>query len=93
MNLTLTPEQAQIIQAQIQSGRFTNPEEAIELALHLLERSNESYAEWVEETRQKIQVAVDQVDRGEWVDGETAIAQLKERLSKRDRLPQKRIQT
>jgi antitoxin ParD1/3/4 len=82
MNLTLTPEQAQIIQAQIQSGRFTNPEEAIELALHLLERSNESYAEWVEETRQKIQVAVDQVDRSEVLDGATVVAQLQEKLRK-----------
>ena len=65
LNLTLTPEQVQIIQAQIQSDRFTNPEEATELALHLLVRPNESYAEWAEETRQKIQVAVEQVDRGE----------------------------
>lgn len=82
MNLTLTPEQAQIIQAQIQSGRFTNPEEAIELALRLLERSDESYAEWVEETRQKIQVAVEQVDQGEVLDGATVVAQLREKLRK-----------
>lgn len=80
MNLTLTPEQAQIIQAQIQSGRFTNPEEAIELALRLLERSNENYAEWVEETRQKIQVAIEQIDRGEVLDRETVVAQLQEKL-------------
>jgi antitoxin ParD1/3/4 len=80
MNLTLTPEQAQIIQAQIQSGRFTNPEEAIGLALQLLERSNESYAEWMEETRQKIQAAPEQVDRGEVLDGATVIAKLQEKL-------------
>lgn len=80
MHLTLTPEQAQIIQAQIQSGRFTNPEEAIALALRLLERSDESYAEWLEETRHKIQAAIEQVDRGEVLNGETVIAQLQEKL-------------
>jgi antitoxin ParD1/3/4 len=82
MSITLKPEQEQFIQSQIQAGRFATAEEAIDVALSLLEQSNEDYAEWVEDTRQKLDVAVAQIERGEVLDGETVMAQLQEKLNK-----------
>ncbi len=82
MSITLKPEHEERIQAQIQSGRFANSEEALEAALQLLDNWNDGYNSWVQETRQKIEVAIAQIDRGEVLDGETVIAQLQEKLKK-----------
>ncbi len=37
---------------------------------------------WIEEVRSKIEIAAEGLDRGESVDGETAIAQIRARLHK-----------
>jgi antitoxin ParD1/3/4 len=51
MNIELKPEHEQFIQAQIASGKFTNADEVIDVAFHLLEKLNSEYVQWVEETR------------------------------------------
>ncbi len=76
MSITLTPQQEQIIQAQLASGRYTNVSEIIADALRLLEK-RDRYNHWVEEVCAKIDIAAEQLDRGEGVDGETAIAQIR----------------
>ncbi|NJL42430.1 MAG: hypothetical protein HC856_11610 [Pseudanabaena sp. RU_4_16] len=38
---------------------------------------------WLEEVRNKVDIAIEQLDRGEGVDGESAIAQLKAKLQQR----------
>jgi antitoxin ParD1/3/4 len=81
MSIILTPEQEQLIQAQLASGRYANTAEVIADALRLLEKRNQ-YNLWVEEVRAKIDIAAAQLDRGEGVDGETAIAQLRAKLYK-----------
>ncbi|MEM9218871.1 MAG: type II toxin-antitoxin system ParD family antitoxin [Cyanobacteria bacterium P01_F01_bin.150] len=79
MNITLTPDQAALIQQQIHSGQFETVNQAIEAALQLLDKRLQ-YDRWVEETQQKIDLAAAQLDRGEGVDGEEAIAQLRAKL-------------
>ena len=76
MSITLTSEQEQLIQAQLASGRYTNVTEIIADALRLLEK-RDRYDRWVEEVCVKIDIAAAQLDRGEGVDGETAIAQIR----------------
>jgi antitoxin ParD1/3/4 len=76
MSITLTPEQEQLIQAQLATGRYSNISEVIADALRLLEQ-RDRYHRWEEEVRAKIDIAAAQLDRGEGVDGETAIAQLR----------------
>jgi antitoxin ParD1/3/4 len=44
-----------------------------------LEKRNH-YDQWVKDVRTKIDIAAEQLDRGEGVDGETAITQLKAKL-------------
>jgi antitoxin ParD1/3/4 len=79
MSITLTSEQEQLILAQLASGRYTNVTEIIADALRLLEK-RDRYNRWVEEVCAKI--AATQLDRGEGVDGETAIAQIRAKFHK-----------
>ncbi len=82
MNIELKPEHEQFIQAQIASGKFTNADEVIDVAFHLLEKLNSEYVQWVEETRQKVDVAIAEVERGEVLDGETVVMQILEKFQK-----------
>ena len=79
MPITLQPEQEQFIQTQLATGRYTNATEVIAEALQLLEKRNH-YDRWVEELRNKIDIAAAELDRGEGLDGETAINQPRARL-------------
>jgi antitoxin ParD1/3/4 len=80
MNIQIKPELEQIIQAQIATGRYTNPEDVISKALKLLLEWEKGYQNWVEETREKVDVAIEQLDRGEGINGEVVISQLRDKL-------------
>jgi antitoxin ParD1/3/4 len=82
MNITLKPEIEQFIQAQIATGRYANAEEVISKALKLLAEWDKGYQEWVEETRQKVDVAIAELERGEGLDGETVVMQILDRFQK-----------
>ncbi|MGM3307344.1 ribbon-helix-helix domain-containing protein [Anabaena sp. WFMT] len=86
MNIQIQPELEQIIEAQIATGRYANPEEVISKALKLLLEWEKGYQLWVEETREKVDVAIEQLDRGEGIDGEVVIEQLRDKLSKERRV-------
>jgi antitoxin ParD1/3/4 len=80
MNIQIKPELEQIIQAQIATGRYTNPEDVISKALKLLLEWDKGYQNWVEETREKVDIAIEQLDRGEGIDGDVVISQLRDKL-------------
>lgn len=80
MNIQLQPELEQIIQAQIATGRYANPEEVIAKALKLLSEWEKGREQWVEETRQKVEVAIEQLDRGEGINGEVVVERLRSKL-------------
>ena len=76
MNIILNPKLENLIQQQITSGKYTSIDNVLEDALALLEKRNQ-YEQWVEEIGQKIDIAAQQLERGEGIDGETAINQLR----------------
>ncbi|XWK90189.1 MAG: type II toxin-antitoxin system ParD family antitoxin [Phormidium sp.] len=80
MNITLKTEQAELIQQKINSGKYNNADEVIGEALQLLEQRDREYENWVEETREKVNVAQEELRRGEGIDGNIVVAQLKEKL-------------
>ncbi len=82
MNVKLKPEHEQFIQAQIASGKFTNADEVIDVAFQLLEKLNSEYVQWVEETRQKVDVAIAEIERGEVLDGESVVIEILEKFQK-----------
>lgn len=82
MNITLKPEQEQFIQSQIERGIFANAEEAIAAALNLLEEQSIGYEQWLQETREKVEVGIAQLERGEKFPLEVAFERLDQKLTK-----------
>jgi antitoxin ParD1/3/4 len=73
MNIQLQPKQEEFIQKQLDTGKFDSPEQVIDAAFKVLENLQDDYWQWVDETRQKIDVAIQELDNGEGLDGETVI--------------------
>ena len=80
MKITLKPEQERFIKTQINSGKFTNADQVIDLAFQLLEKLNTEYQEWIIETRQKVDIAITELDNGEGLDGETVVNDILDRF-------------
>jgi antitoxin ParD1/3/4 len=80
MNIALKPEQEQFIQSQIDRGRFKSADEAAFQAFKLLEEKYRDYEDWIEDTRQKVDVAIAELDRGEGVDLDLAIEILQQKF-------------
>jgi antitoxin ParD1/3/4 len=79
MNIALKPEQEQFIQSQIERGRFKSADEAVSQAFKLLE-DRERYQNWIEDTRQKVEVAVAELDRGEGVELDLVLDRLHQKF-------------
>lgn len=85
MNIQLKPEQLEFIQTKIESGRYKSFEEVISEAFKALEerdrklspKEENAYQKWVEETGQKVDIAREELKRGEVLDGYTWIKRLR----------------
>lgn len=82
MEITLSPQISKLVEQQIASGQYESIDELFETALSLLAK-RDHYDQWVQEVGEKIDVAIQQLDRGEGVDGEVALSQLRQRLAQR----------
>lgn len=80
MNIQLKPEQEQFIQALIATGKYNNASQVISKALKLLEEWEKGYEDWVEKNRHKVEIAAEQLERGEGIDGEVVVERLREKL-------------
>ncbi len=56
MNIILKPEQEKLIQAKVNSGKYTTVDEVIAEALRLLYERDKHYQKWAEDTRKKVAV-------------------------------------
>ena len=75
MQITLRDEQT-----QIQRGIYANPEQAIEMALKLLEAQSLEHEQWANEVRLKVNEAAEELARGEGIPLETVAGQLEEKF-------------
>jgi antitoxin ParD1/3/4 len=80
MNIALQPEQEQFVKAQIDRGRFKSADDAVLQAFKLLEEKYQDYENWIEDTRQKVDVAVAELDRGEGVELDLVVDQLQQKF-------------
>jgi antitoxin ParD1/3/4 len=83
MNILLDAEQTAFIQTQLQSGQFTTAEEVIATAFQAMATQQAEYQVWLEETRTKIKVGIEALDRGDVIDGETFLAELQQKIEQR----------
>ena len=58
MNIILTLKQEEFIQAKLQTGKYRNVEEVLELAFRLLDEYDQADTEWINSVREKIDAAI-----------------------------------
>lgn len=75
VTLNLSPEQTQFVQAQIQTGKYSDPQQVISDALLWLQNHGR-----IEALREEIEIGTAQVQAGETTDGDVVFAQLQNRL-------------
>ncbi|MEH2058414.1 MAG: type II toxin-antitoxin system ParD family antitoxin [Nostoc sp.] len=80
MSISLTPDQERFIQTKLQAGKYRSAEEALEIALRLLDEYDRADAEWVEDVREKIDAAIFASDQTPSIDGETFVNQILKRF-------------
>ncbi len=80
MEITLTPEQEKLIKQQLASGKFTNTEEIITVALRILEQLEAESQQWLEQTQHEVTLAVEQLKQGEGIEISVALAKLRNNL-------------
>jgi antitoxin ParD1/3/4 len=89
VNFEPTPEQQRFIEASVRSGRFRDASEVLREGLELLRAHEASerrrYEAWLADTRSKIQEGLDELDRGEWVDGEEVFRRMHARIEEHRR--------
>jgi antitoxin ParD1/3/4 len=84
MNILLTVDQTDFVQTQIESGQCSSPEEVIAIALAMMASAQDAHDPvWLEETRRKVQVGLDDIVRGDVLDGEMVIDRLQQRLAQK----------
>ena len=85
MNVSLTPELERLVHEKVESGLYNSASEVVREALRLLRERDELQRMRLEELRREIQIGIDQADRGELLDGETVMADLRRRHEERVR--------
>lgn len=85
MTVTLTAEQEKFIAEQVGSGYYQSAADVITQSLGMLRAQEEFIRSNVAGLREKIASGREQIQRGETVDGKTAIQNLREKLHQRER--------
>ncbi|MCH9039021.1 MAG: type II toxin-antitoxin system ParD family antitoxin [Chloroflexi bacterium] len=79
MNVSLTPQLEQYVKDKVKSGLYNSSSEVVREALRLMGERDMLRQIRVEELRGEIQKGIDQIERGEYVEGEDVFRLLKER--------------
>jgi len=82
MIITLTAELERFVTERMSRGRYSSPEKVIEEGLKLIQMK-EDYERRLAELRKDLQIGLDQISRGEVVDGKEAINRIREKIRNR----------
>ncbi|MEH1770293.1 type II toxin-antitoxin system ParD family antitoxin [Nostoc sp.] len=78
MNISLTPELEQLVKDKVSSGRYHSVSEVMGEALRLLDERDRVQEKRLAELKAKIQVGIEELERGEGIDGEEVFAEIEE---------------
>jgi antitoxin ParD1/3/4 len=80
MSITLTSEQEKLVENLLSTRRYKKSEDVIQAALNLLEEYGVQYEQWVNETREKVEVGLQELERGEGIDLDAVMEKLKAKV-------------
>jgi antitoxin ParD1/3/4 len=83
MNVSLTPELDKFVAAKVESGRYTSASEVVREALRLLEEHDRARSAQIAAFNQELGARLASLDRGEYVEPETARARIEQRSRER----------
>lgn len=76
MNVSLTPELEQLVQAKVKSGRYLSASEVVREGLRLLEERDHLYQARLAELQAQINVGIAEADRGDLLDGDLVMQEI-----------------
>ena len=76
MSMILTPEQEQFIQSKLQTGKYRNAQEVLELAFKLLDEYEQADTDWINSVREKIDAAIAISEQTPPIDGKAFVGQI-----------------
>ena len=88
MNISLTPKLEELIKQKVESGLYNSSSEVVREALRLLEERDKIREMRLEELNRELQIGLDQLERGEYVEFTDALVEDIKRRG-RERLAQR----
>ena len=82
MSITLTLEQERIVQNLLATGKYRESGEVIQAALTLLEEYGAQYELWIDDTRSKVEVGIQELERGEGIELDVVMAKLRTKIER-----------
>ena len=86
MAIDLKPEQQRVIDLAVQSGAYQNPGDVLDQAFAII-REQLQLEDWMVEQREAVAAHIEtgfaQAERGELIDGDTAVEMLRQRRAER----------
>src|SRR5260370_6474925 len=86
MVIDLKPEQQRVIDLAVGSGAYQNPDEVLDQAFEII-REQLDLEDWMLEQREAVAAHIEkgfaQAERGELIDGDAAVAMLRQRRAER----------
>lgn len=79
MNVSLTPELEELVNAKVRSGMYHSASEVIREGLRLLKEQDDIKQLRLSELRKEVAAGIEQADHGELISGELVFNQLRER--------------
>jgi Arc/MetJ-type ribon-helix-helix transcriptional regulator len=84
--IDLKPEQQRVIDLAVQSGAYQNPGDVLDQAFAII-REQLQLEDWMVEQREAVATLIEtgfaQAERGELIDGDTAVEMLRQRRAER----------
>ncbi|MEO0934195.1 MAG: type II toxin-antitoxin system ParD family antitoxin [Cyanobacteria bacterium J06641_2] len=76
MSMIFTPEQEQFIQNKLQTGKYRNAQEVLELAFKLLDEYEQADTDWINSVREKIDAAIAISEQTPPIDGKAFVGHI-----------------
>ena len=83
LNVSLTPELEQFVESRVASGRYQTASEVIREGLRLLHEREDARQAALDELRAQVRRGIEQADRGELLDGDAVLEEIRQLTTRR----------